>query len=778
MGKSLNFKQVILDNTAFLVKEENLKVSLLEFFNSSIFEDTLLAYCTKEFRKSVENFINYFADKSYNDLGWEFLCNSMYSFRTTDNYEYSKSHVRKIIENYFLYLLQEERFPSPNLETLKKHKNLVQKGFYTKVAQLPDILPNSIQMQYPINTQPNYMFQYLYKGSNCSNTCNINLNTGNNFLYNILVQFITQLSNESVGKPVSIPYRLFFYYFETSFGTRNTPQNERDFTYATFKNQYSFFKKKEYIIQDYINQSLCRNLINFYIFLDSYIKSIEINHNIFKDTWLNASIMSNSLFQYYYDNGYEYVIYNPLEDYPKCDKWLINAGEQSNNSVAVRNIGNCSFDLTPIKDEDIRDDIKCWVWNSDGLINVRTKAILYIIDFFIFKSDFVSGKIKSFRPNEKKSFSFEFMWLYMVYLDDKFDNHNTKRGITIQLRNFLLYYKEKYKIDQKALDILKMESIKSEGTPITKKDINILLEDFRVLKEKHKDGQLLYYVFILCVTTNMRIGEVVNLERNCIVYQDINGNGTIRLKKKTSKGEYLHREYNAETLQIIRKALDITEECVEYAENKLQHYVFIMKRGNTQNVTRLSGEFNRQFYKIVRTNQNKLDKLYRPYDLRHTFINSIYDDGIKNNVSIEKMQSITDNTYNTVMNHYRRKLELVDYVEIMSKVVISNVDIDGNILVEEEEIVNNHPVMKNLGGCGENDCINVKTHLCLTCNHFFTCLSRIPIFEQRVLFFRDKLDNVKSNDPIKVEYETYLKLYATYLSKMLDLKSKMERKNI
>lgn len=771
------FQEEIIKSLNCKIKDKKLRVSLERYFCSKRFINNKLPTSFKQYKLCVYNFIDVMHNVKYKNLGWEFLCNTIYKY-SLRKLEYSLSHVRFLVESYFLYLLEYEYMNTELLSLLKRKEYLIKEGFYAKINECSLSEPFNIHTQYPIDTKMEYIYQYSFKGDLNDGAVNINFNTDNEFLYRMLSSFIEQFDCEVPKRPLLLPYKIFYYYFEESFSPESIPNSETDFNEKSFKRQYYFYKQKEekLFVNSKPSISLCRVLINFYVFMLYHLDSLEIKHNIFEVSNYNAHLLLNSNFSYNYENGYVNTIYNPLEDYPDYDRWWLDTGLQASLSVSMVNMGYLTLDFTKVNQITYKNDLKAWLWFNSGLIRHKAKRIYAIIDFLNFKDEYDNGKVIQLKKNYKIPFSFDMIWFYLVNLDEKHDNLHTKRDIANYVRNFLKFYKEKYNIDQKALDLLKLEYGEGEGTPINKKDVELILNEFKSQKDTYKDGQLLYFIFILCITTNLRIGEILNLERNCIIYQDDKGNGTIRLRRKISKGEYFEREYNAETIQIIKLCINLTDKYVPIASDKFKNYIFITSSiKNKKDVIRLSGKFNSQFYNIIRKLENEIDKLYRPYNLRHTFINAIYDDGIINNVSIDKLQSITDNNYHTVMKHYRKKLELIDYVEIMSKVIISNVDIEGNILVDDELIVNNHPVMNNLGGCSEEDCTNEKTTLCLICSHFFTCLSKIPVFEERVLYYREKLNNVKANDSIKTEYETYLSLYATYLTKMLEMKNDLRR---
>lgn len=130
--------------------------------------------------------------------------------------------------------------------------------------------------------------------------------------------------------------------------------------------------------------------------------------------------------------------------------------------------------------------------------------------------------------------------------------------------------------------------------------------------------------------------------------------------------------------------------------------------------------------------EGQLDGKYRPYDLRSTFINNIYTEGINDKIPTSVIVQMSGNSIHTAKKYYRKATEVQTYAEIFAGVTVSSVDVYGNIL-EEKDVEDLNPVEDGLGGCNQRGCvIEEEQYECLICPHFATTANRIPLFKKHI----------------------------------------------
>jgi len=164
---------------------------------------------------------------------------------------------------------------------------------------------------------------------------------------------------------------------------------------------------------------------------------------------------------------------------------------------------------------------------------------------------------------------------------------------------------------------------------------------------------------------------------------------------------------------------------------------------------------------------------YKPNNIRHTFINNVYKEGRNKGLSIERICKITGNSYKTANKHYRDNYELLDYLEALNGICISNVDIHGKILKKEVNEIKNK-VKDGLGNCVSDGC-KFKIGECLRCNNFVTFTNRENNFKKQVKKIDQLIAETKNDDEIE-ELLAYKKLVVRYLYEIKSMISNEEKK--
>ena len=284
-------------------------------------------------------------------------------------------------------------------------------------------------------------------------------------------------------------------------------------------------------------------------------------------------------------------------------------------------------------------------------------------------------------------------------------------------------------------------------------------------------------VFELFIHTNIRIGSILNFTRDCLRYKS-NNNIELTYLVKTSNHEFVTQLITPTTANLIEEAIKITNPFVnDCMDNRLCNFIFVHKyKSNTKlHLKRL--DFYNFFKNIVKSESKNLDNNdYYPYNIRHTYMNNAFKNGVKIGLSINDISEITGITYKTAKKYYRNANEVQLYVEALSKIKLSDVTIDGEIIYDSDSqsksIDYKRPVKSNLGGCKSNSCINkndYNIYECLQCSDFVTSTSRISKFEDAITQCDFEISNTEN--PLYIEYyRTQKELLAKYLYEMIKIK--------
>lgn len=788
----------------------DLKPSLINFLdiNRNLFDDDLTVYDKASSSIAFIILIDSLKSKSLTNLNWNFLCEinnkdnlflklnfHLENINNTNCLHSFIDHALKSLElrgNYFglldfyklfidfykyLYTLEEYN-QYPNIEEISKYINLlITTSRPTQYILNPPLEDSDIVLftkyvfsDFPLNSNYNNFItlSYFSRSSKTLIHSNYNLNIDNQFIKNILKDF-AQYSKYNGTKGLY----LFMYYFAKSFNDK-IPNNYNDLNDNLFRIQFSFFKnidsKYEKVISTPDNPSY--KLIHFYRFLTNKIY-VDSNEYIFSKNLTHALDTKN--FNKYYSDGYEFLYHNKYESVPTCDKVCILPSINTLNNSNSRNNTLMVYDVSYF-DNKYKQDIKEFIWYSNGYLSSTLGSLCKLNDFFNIKKDYESlfKKVSFIDTQHNHEFPDDFLYFYRSIIELDYPNPGSLKSVLKIIRKYLKFYKSKYKVTETHFNILNLKKLSNfdGGNPITDHDIDLIYKEFESREKQSNLGRLYTIVFELFIHTNLRIGSILNLTRDCLVYNN-DGTTTLKYLSKTSNKEFVTQLINPTIVKLIEEAISITKVFIDMnINNRYSHYLFIHKYASHNRYDLKRIDFYPYFKNIVNSLSNDLDKNdYYPYNIRHTYMNNIFKKGASLNLDISEMSAIAGISYKTANLYYRDANDIDLYVEALSKVTISNVDIYGQILdsSKSNQISNSNPVKSGLGNCKLSGC-DIRSGECFICFNFVTFTNRIPLFEKAILECDNLLKN--SNNPIEKEfYFTQKKLLGAYLSKMLKINS-------
>ena len=460
---------------------------------------------------------------------------------------------------------------------------------------------------------------------------------------------------------------------------------------------------------------------------------------------------------------YKPIYYNPFESIPKFEKIAFIANEYTRTGARASNFDLTFLDLSNFP-EKIRNDILEFFWYGSGSFYSKQKHNQLVKDFYKFLEK-KSRKTGQLGAELKDTIDHKTLYIYRQKLELKYSNTASLKGALKIIRNILKYHKGKYSVTtsmQKVLNLNNLEKTNG-GNPMTDNDLKVIYEEFKKVSDKSKLSLIVFEIFIL---TNLRIGEILNLERNCIEYKDSMGKANIRYLSKTSNGEYASQLVSEKVTYLLEEAIRLTSLTAE-CDSRLSKYIFIEPVQRKVNNKLKIVNFGYVFKKVLEKTEDKLEnKNYTVNNLRHTYINNVYKQGAKLNYSLPKLAAITNNGYKTAKKYYREYNEIELYVEALSGVTLTDVDINGEIK-KENKVERKNSVKSNLGQCKENSCV-FEAMECLICPHFVTFTNRIPKFESKIEELNNTIKNT-SNPIIIDEAISQKKLLSQYLKNMIAL---------
>lgn len=672
---------------------------------------------------------------------------------------------KEAIIKLYLYLEQNMEFRVfNNIKEISDYKEYLINEYNIKFSDLDDKFKfNSVHKKIlnnlPIQSDYKCFIQkeYLLQKNNIMNKVNFNCNTNNYFIKEIINNFIDEIYIND-NAPHNRLLKVFCYYIGASLEEKLI-RKEEDINYNVLKDQYKFFDNIQLLdLEDKSeinNKGLTLILIQFYRFIlrmyklkftkkEQYAVKCKNIHKILRE-------------------DYEVLLFNPNESIPITNKFCIIQNEYTMHNAAQTN-NNFFIDLTEL-DKITQVDIKNFLWYSHHKIEHRFNSIPVILYFLEFKKEYY----KFFYKGKKKENEYRYeidenmLYMYMDKINEEYEKNNSKKYIITQIRHFLKFHEELYNMKESYYEIISLKGLTDYdgGNPITDHDLKIIYKSIKEEEYINPKKRIYTIAFEICLLTNLRIGEVLSLERNCIIDKN-----TIRYLSKVSEKNYINHTLNEETITLLSEAIKLTNSILD--NSFMSKYIFI-ERSCTNFSERIKKiEFYLFFKKIIEKNNNKLEnKNYRPYNLRHTYINNVYKEGVKNNLSLSEMALIAGNSFDTAKRYYRKSNDYEIYVETLAKIKLTDTNIIGNILKSNNNELN-RPVKENLGSCNEDNC-NFDLAECLMCKHFITFTNRIDVFEKRI----GKINKLLEECNDKVEKGSLVcekRLLSKYLLELLKVK--------
>jgi integrase len=585
----------------------------------------------------------------------------------------------KMINKFYLFLVENVPWYSNITEIKEYHHLLIDtlrvRTQYRGVSKEQMMITHTVFNNYPLYSKYRNIIQAEYILTDKTTVkANFNTNTDNLLIRSILKRYLMSLNGSRMVCDKGT--RLFVYYFTESLGNQAV-LSPKDFNEESFSKQYSFFV----ILDTELRRSriyksvkeLKHILIDFYRYL-----VFELND---QSRFFQAIYSKN--FYKMYEDGYAFVYHNKLENVPSQDKFCILPAIQTLHNTNTKNTSWVPVNLTEIPLL-YREDVKRYIWYCEG----SAKDIMqyfYKLKEFLEMNMTYKEMYKNVISPESKEFKQDFLWEYRNLIELESDSCGQIKGVFKAIRKYIKYYENKYQVDKSDIDILNLKGLVdfNGGNPITENDCKIIYKGFKDNLYNVTNDRIYTIAFELFMLSNLRIGEILNLTRDCINKQN-NGETCLVYLSKTSNKEYVEQLVPETIVSLVNEAISITQQLL-YENDIMSKYIFVEPYRAVHIYRNKRINFCRCFNTIVKKVGKDLEiNNYVPYNIRHTYINNVYKEGTQHGLTLAEMAAITGNSYKTANMYYRKYNEIDLYVEAMANVTITDVDIFGNILDREE----------------------------------------------------------------------------------------------
>ena len=543
-----------------------------------------------------------------------------------------------------------------------------------------------------------------------------------------------------------------------SFFNNQIPTCFSDFNINAFNNICNFIKlnpTSEFVRPHKRTQFIGFGWSTFFYFLfDRHSQNISLG---IEDGVSREFVISRNCVELY-NNGYRFYYLNSNDPVPDSDKIVTvpNGLENTNPSDKVNQLW--SFDFSYIKDKVLKELVKRWFWS--GMNAAKPKSMMSqsigcanLRRFLQFRQEFRENKLKDVLKDNPKDFEIdnafiiEDVFFYMNYLENNEHTYETIKEKFKPLRSFFKWLRSNnlYQVEESIFAYIVIR----RDRPIEKDEskeaipddhLNLLLSTLASKAKENLNFELYYYIFLLSVSTPLRLSEILDLKIDSIIQIP---------------------SFYKSCLDRIRK---ITEPIRNQAPSEVRPYLFLVN-----NVVGLFSTIKQETYSFY------LSKVcsslgfpnYGPRRARKTYMTTIVNKAIAEGVSLLDLAALTKHASpNTTLNHYV-DIRLRDQLEAMNGVIIGNIEPKGDI-VYTANFGTDSLVAMGKGYCRHEQCNVTGLTDCLMCPNkgFVTTPAFIPNFEAAIEDVNNRMLAAGSEHDREHLY-AFKTLLVAYIEKMI-----------
>lgn len=465
---------------------------------------------------------------------------------------------------------------------------------------------------------------------------------------------------------------------------------------------------------------------------------------------LNIKLLTKPGLAKFLSQGYEIIRYNPLEDVPCHDKWLLcyNKDYETNTEHSLSE--TIAVDFTQIDNPTFREWCRYYVWkNHKGILSKRG-MIPNLAYAFNYIHALRTGKELPIYCRKREAIntapsSGEIMALRAHVTQFK-QNPRTANTILYNMRAMLQFLKDNGIADIPSGTFYHMyhqNTIVNSAVAIPDEHLEMLNKLLLDNAKKSVFNNICYTIFYIALETEFRISQIVSLKADCVHEAAKKGQYVVVSKKKDELSDEEEQAITIYTKRHIDHVLENTADLRNKAFGDTKDFLFLVPQNGTVPVRVVTRENFRKYMKAC------CDELglpsYTAENLRDTHMTKAREYKIKHQLS--------DVEHSTLTGHRVSNLDLEHYVDMSLKtmmeaihgVIIGNVDITGEIVkkVPEHLATAENEVSNGCGYCNSVTCNNLTYLDCMLCKHFVTMPSRLPYFEEQIAVIEERIKTAK-----------------------------------
>ena len=721
-----------------IIYDDKMRNALLDFYNK-------VGLNTSQ-QKYLNTYLSKYENVKLDTLNWETICDITLSIDSS----FLSTYFGAYNLNFFVYLVENNLYKDSGIssDVILNIPNLpIKKSYRTMIFDKNINLGNLIICK-GIDRKNDYKEYHIM----------IDTKLDNPFLVELLDGFYKcgLFSNSRDYNDYNFARKFYKSYDKfSSFGDIS------DFNFEVFEKQFNFYKEKKTELS---------SLIKFYIYLHSKYEYIFKTNDPVDMFWMTRHPNFTNQFK----DGFRLVDLNPIEPYPTNDRWMLRPNGHENFTTRLNETSYLTVDFTRVKYAEYRPFLKDFFWTSTTTLLVTRGYFYYIVEFLNFIYEHKTLNIKKCIDYNKITSSE--IYSYIGYISNKYGlkTYNDKAKA---VKNFL--QKKYLNVEPAVFDFLVHagNTTPPGGKSIPEDEVKKLDEHLLKLSYDNDTNYIYYIIFKLALHTNFRISYLLSITTDSIKEAMKKGQYYILAVTKTSDKEKVKEHISKYDHRYLEEAVRITAPLRCKAPKEYKNFVFLHDRQHNKikGVTPINPTNFNTFLKSE-CKSIGLPK-YTAQNIRDTSITRAIDFAVENGLSRQETEMLIRGKRSIKLKHYYDKLESKLFVEATYGVIIGNVDLKGQILetTDSSSFSKDEIMDDGCGFCKEDECRIHKDIGCPMCKYFIVTLDRIPFYIKKL----EQLDIAIENETIEHEKEHLIaikKLYAAYLSKLLDIKQKLELK--
>ena len=494
----------------------------------------------------------------------------------------------------------------------------------------------------------------------------------------------------------------------------------------------------------------------------AYLIDSNPNYPFFKSSRrITKGLIKSRAFSGLYVDGFDFVTYSNLDYSKDITKLVVSFADNDILSGLIpKDMIYYKVDSTSIPNRLYRELFVRFLFNSNGIegryiepkILIDSLKLLFSLKMMPGNSNQDIRHLAEFEADQIRTF------ILRKGLPDK-----GKSRLLNQVKLFFVWAEDSEEMTLDPLSLVYFKSLPSrrklpDNTSVPKEHIEMIAKYLMDNRLQFPKYELCFVVLNLILQTPFRVMNICSLDRDCLIETGKEDVHIIRMKSKTSKGEYEDRTIPLSTYRLIKQTLSHTEpllnKCsVESWKNNLFLYI-----SPNYGVRPLSDNV---FHATIRNVCKKLGiPEYTSGNFRNTYMTFAYMESSKRP---DREYFLKTNSY-----HKSKRTTLAHYVD--RSMVLMNSSFGYSLGSEEElasienayrKTVDDHCSTERMtpdgiGFCASKECIGMVS--CLGCRHLILTEDSTPAI-QRII---SDLDEKIVNCDIQHEKEGMIDIRAAY----------------